>query len=328
MGKSPQTSASSDRSSWPREALIFALVAVMSWYFVYLRYRLNQEFPLATLDSFLNGTAHKPFQFRMLVPWLVGGLRGLGLGDALTLYKAVDVVAVIGGYYSLRYYLGLYIRALAPAMAFALFYALPWNYLLARDIMIILPYDLMAVTLTTLALALVAREKWALFYPVFLAGTLNRETILFVTVAYVVAMWKQKPKSQLAIHAIAQLAIWIGIKALMAAMYPDNPGQTFEYFHVGSETPHWRTNLNVLTGWPHLVLVLSSFGFLWAIIPFGWRRLADSFPKRALWVTLPYILMVLLIGNLNEIRVFGELLPFVVVPALMIAASWLRENVT
>ena len=112
----------------------------------------------------------------------------------------------------------------------------------------------------------------------------------------------------------------------MGALYEANPGQTFEYFHVGTQVPHWRTNLNVLANWPHLVLVLSTFGFVWVLIPVGWRRLRDSFPKKALSAVVPYLAMVLLIGNLNEIRVFGELLPFVLVPALIIAASYLRET--
>lgn len=298
----------------------------MAWYFVYLRYQLNQEFPLATLDGFLNGTAHKPFQYRMLVPWIVGGLRSLGLGDAATLYRAVDVAAVIGSYYALRYYLATFLKSHAVLFAFVVFYALPWNYLLARDVTIILPYDLMAVTLTTLALALVARGKWQIFYPAFAVAALNRETILFVTVAYVAAMWSTEKKARIAMHAAAQLAIWLVVKFVTSGMYESNPGQSFEYYHVGTQVPHWRTNLNVLASWPHLVLVLSCFGFLWALIPVGRKRINDSFPKRALWAAVPYLAMVLVIGNLNEIRVLGELMPFLAVPAMLIISSYLNES--
>lgn len=301
-------------------------MAVISWYFVYLRYHLNQEFPLATLENFLWGTAHKPFQFRMLVPWIVGGLRAIGLGDIGALYRAVDVAAVIGSYYALRYYLGTFLKSHAWLWAFALFYVLPWNYLLPRDITIILPYDLMAVTLTTLALAFAVREKWPLFYVTFALGALNRETILFVTFALAIAQWGKWRRPQLLSHVAVQIVIWLAVKFVMGSVYQDNPGQTFEYYHIGTQVPHWRTNLNVLANWPHLVLVLSTFGFIWIAIPAGWKRLQDSFPRRALWVVAPYIAMILAIGNLNEIRVLGELLPFVVVPALLIASSYLREH--
>lgn len=298
----------------------------MSWYFVYLRYRLNQEFPLATLNAFLDGAAHKPFQFRMLVPWIVGGLRGMGFADVGTLYRAVDVAALIGGYYAIRYYLNTYLPNQAAFWAFGIFYALPWNYLLARDIPILLPYDLMAVTLTTLALALAAREKWSHFYPVFILGALNRETILFVTLALGIAYWGSRPKSKFALHIAAQLVIWLAVKFTMGAMYEGNPGQSFEYYHVDSQVPHWATNLNVLRNWPHLVMVLSTFGFMWAVIPVGWKRLSESFPRRSLWAVLPFVVMVLVIGNLNEIRVFGELFPFVFVPVALIASSVLRHE--
>jgi hypothetical protein len=101
-------SAQNGNERWIREAVVCAGVIVAAWYFVHLRYSLNQEFPLATLSSFLDGTAYRPFQFRMLIPWLVGGFQATGLSE-MTLYRIFDALSVVGIFYSFRYYLSGFI---------------------------------------------------------------------------------------------------------------------------------------------------------------------------------------------------------------------------
>lgn len=306
----------SDR--WIREALVFAGVVIAAWYFVHLRYSLNQEFPLATLSSFLDGTAHKPFQFRMLVPWLVGGLQATGLRE-LTLYRIFDALSVVGIFYTFRYYLSGFIdKDVAGLLSFSVFYALPWNYLLAREIPILLPYDLASIVFMTLALAFVHRRKWLWFYAVFALGAINRETIVFVTIAFALVEVGLQPRRSLAMHLAAQAGIWLVVKASLGMLYAGNPGAAFEFYHVGTTDPHWRTNLQMLVSAPHLLLILSSFGFAWVIVLAGWRQLQDPFLRKALWIVPPYLLLVLIAGNVNEIRVYGELLPVIMAPAAMI----------
>lgn len=304
------------------EAFVLAGVVIAAWYFVHLRYLLNQEFPLATLSSFLDGTAYKPFQFRMFIPLLVGGLGSAGFLSENALYRFVDVLAVIGIFYSFRFYLSGFVdKEVAGLLSFSVFYALPWNYLLARDIPILLPYDLASVALMTLALAFLHRRNWTWFYVVFALGALNRETMLFTALVFALVEFGKRSRTSLAVHLSAQIAIWFAIKTTMGAIYSGNPGTAFEYFHVGTETPHWRTNLNVLVNGPHLLLFLSNFGFAWVIVVAGWRHLQDQFLRSTLWIIPPYVFMVLLAGNANEIRVFGELLPVIMAPAVIIVMS-------
>lgn len=312
----------SSKERWVREAVICLGVIVAAWYFVHLRYRLNQEFPLATLSSFLDGTAHRPFQFRMLVPWLVGGLQVTGLGE-ITLYRILDALSVVGIFYSFRYYLSGFIdRDVAGLLSFSVFYALPWNYLLAREIPILLPYDLPSIALLTLALALLHRRKWLPFYAVLVLGALNRETIVFVTIAFALVEFGRQSRRDFALHLAGQLGIWLAVKTTMGVIYANNPGSAFEFYHVGTTSPHWKTNLEMLVSGPHLLLMLSNFGFAWVIVLAGWRHLTDPFLRKALWIIPPYLLLVLIAGNANEIRVYGELLPVIMAPAALIIMSF------
>jgi hypothetical protein len=306
---------------WIREGVVCAGVIVAAWYFVHLRYSLNQEFPLATLSSFLDGTAYRPFQFRMLIPWLVGGLQVTGLGE-LTLYRILDALSVVGIFYSFRYYLSGFIdRDVAGLMSFSVFYALPWNYLLARDIPILLPYDLPSIALLTLALAFLHRRKWIPFFVVFALGALNRETIVFVVIPFVLVEFGRQSRRDFVLQLAGLLGIWIAVKATMAMAYAGNPGSAFEFYHVGTTNPHWKSNIQMLVTGPHLLLMLSNFGFAWVIVLAGWRHLSDPFLRKTLWIIPPYLLLVLIAGNANEIRVYGELLPVIMAPAAMITIS-------
>jgi hypothetical protein len=284
------------------------------------------EFPLATLEALTAGAAYKPFQFRVLVPWLASGLSQLGFGPLLEIYKSIDLVATVGIYYSTRYYLATFLkREPSTVLAFAVFWALPWNFLLARDIPIYLPYDLTVVLFMTLALALMVRAQWSLFYAVFIAATFNRETTPFITAAFVSLEWGKRSSHSLIGHAAAQLAIWAGVRMLTGHLYASNPGAALEFTHADTTIPHWRTNIDVLTTPKYLFVVLSNFGFSWLLVLIGWNRLRHLRIRRTLWIVPVVIATTFLIANINELRIYGDLIPFVLIPALLVLVSYMQD---
>jgi hypothetical protein len=110
---------------------------------------------------------------------------------------------------------------------------------------------------------------------------------------------------------------------VMGSVYVANPGSSFEFYHVGTQIAHWQSNLKVLASPPHLIPVLSSFGFAWLVVAVGWKRLRDPFTRKSLWAVPPFLLVVFVVGNLNEIRVYGELTPIVLTAAILILADLL-----
>lgn len=304
------------------EAAILLIVAAMAWYFVYLRYRVNRELPLATLEALTAGTAYKPFQFRVLVPWLARELSRLGFGPLLDIYKSIDWVATVAIYYSVRYYLKTYLSGTASALlAFAVFWVLPWNFIMARDIPIYLPYDLTVIVFMTLALAFLVRRQWIPFYIIFIAATFNRETTIFITAAFVSIEWGLRSKNSLAVHAATQFAIWGGVKLLTGSLYAGNPGSTLEFDHADTTISHWRTNIDFLTTPKHLLVFLSNFGFLWLLLIAGWDRLMRYRLRRTLWIIPAVVLTTFFIANINELRIYADLFPFVLIPALLVIVS-------
>jgi len=293
--------------------IVFTVVVLYAWYFVRLRYALNAEFPLATLQALADGTAYKPFQFRALVPWLAGWNSAAGICELKTAYMAIEGVSVVGVFYALRYLLRDYVSGWArEGLPFLGLYALPWDYILPRDIPIIVPSDITAVAFFAVGLALLRERRWVWFYPVFLIGTLNRETMIFLLIVFVLVEWGQMAKRQLTVHAAIMIALWGGVRVLMNALYGGNPGEAIEIYHVGSQVTHLSTNLQMLVSPARLLVILSSFGFLWVPVLFFYRRITDHFTRRALWVIPIYVIMILLIGNMNEMRVWGEMLALII----------------
>ncbi|MEW5875804.1 MAG: hypothetical protein AB1752_11575 [Candidatus Zixiibacteriota bacterium] len=310
---------------WLREAGVLVVLILIAWQFVRLRYRFNIELPLATLEDLAAGRAYRPFQFRLLVPLLASGLRSIGWGPLVYCYQTIDFAAVIGLYYSFRYFLSSYFQpGSSRILSFVVFYALVWNYLLAQDIPILLPYDLPGVAFFTLGLALLQRRRWAWFYPVFVVGCLNRETMIFLTLALVAVEFGRRPVKDWIAHAAVQAVIWIAVKAVVGYVYRGNPGSPFEFYHVGTRISHLQTNLEMFAHPMNLLLVLSNFGFAWVVMLVGRRRIASPFLRRALWIIPPFLLTLLLGTNINENRLYGELIPLVMTVSLLVVSHTLR----
>jgi hypothetical protein len=318
--------AVNESRSWAAELGVFVAVAVIAWYFVHLRYVFNSEFPLATLSesatSLTAGTGYIPFQFRALIPWIAGAL-----GGSIAVYRWLDVVAVVGIFYSFRFLLaGLFRGRALLLLPFVVFYFLPWNYLLPRGIPILLPYDLPAVAFTALGLALLRRRAWPWYYAVLLVGCLNRETIVFLGIVFFAMELRRLPHQSLVVHLLLHAIIWLGVRFLMLGLYGDNPGTAFELYHVNSNVLHLKTNLDILLAPEHLIMVLSSFGFAWVLLIAGWKWIDDSFTRRALWIVPPYVILTFIAGNINEIRVFGELTPVIAMPVVVVLAGMLARR--
>lgn len=300
-------------------ASAFAIV-IASAYFTLSHYALNLNFPLAKLQALIDGTAHKPFQYRILIPWMVGALNGITGFSVIVLYKIVESISVVGLIFSSRYFLRKYFEPpLVDLFAFGTALLLPWHYLLPREIALVIPSDIPAAMFLTLLLALMARKNWLWYYPVFVIATFNRETTCFVTLIFILVYWNKFSYRVLFYHLVSQFLIWMAIKTGLWFLYADNPGGLFELFHAGSNRSHIWSNIEFLISPKRVLILLSSFGFLWIPIIVWYKLIDDYFINRALWALITFFVAMLIIGNLNEIRIFGEWIPLVLTANFIIA---------
>lgn len=316
--------------------LFLVVAALAAAYFTQLRFELTGENHHARLPDLVQGTADTPFQYRILVPWLVGrALRVEAVarlaGSPLNLFKAGELLATFTLLLVFRRYLRDYVaHALArDLLALGLLWVLVAHFVVPREIPFWYPSDIPAIVFFTLGLLWIREKRWVAFYPLFAVATLNRETTIFLTLAWLaVGLGRERP-AVLAAHTVAQLVVWTGIKAWLHTAYGGNPGAgLLEIAEQVGGRPHVLVNLEFLARPAHWPSLASAFGFAWIPCALGFRAVRDRFAERTLLVALAYVAVAMFVGNVYELRVYGELVPIVLVGAILALGTWtgLREN--
>jgi hypothetical protein len=190
-------------------------------------------------------------------------------------------------------------------------FALPGLYGYASHL-----YDLPALCLSTLGLALIAARRFWLYIVVFAVATLNKETALLLTFVWAISEARKLKRKQLVGGIALQVAVWLLIRGGLMLAFRGNPGEPialhlFRNAQVLAVPGNWFrfrpvTDWLVLPMGFNLLYVLGFVASLFAI------RRAPRFLKDAFWVVLPVIVLTWLFGNVDEMRVYYELLPIVV----------------
>ena len=290
-----------------KKLLLYLLFALASVYWVQVRFERAEEFYGSREDRLIAGTAHLPHQYRDLVPAVV---RLLVAHTPLTAHKGFRLVEGLFFFATLCAFRPFLVSVCGarpdapPAIALSLLYPLAFTFALPpwlpRE-----PFDTPAVFFLMVLLLLAQRRQWALFYPLFIAATVNRETSLLAIVYCAADLWRAGlPRGRLLAHLAAQGALWVGVKAWLWWLYGHNLNYGNSLFAA-----MFLRNLGILAhpaNWPRLASVFGYALVLLALRPRdAWRALAPP-----LWAVAGfYALVVLGVGLLTEIRVMGDVLP-------------------
>ena len=109
----------------------------------------------------------------------------------------------------------------------------------------------------------------------------------------------------------------------VALALPESRGPAL-HFYLGKDTPRWLHNLEWLGDPLHLLWLPTYFAFL----PLLWLLLGPQIarPHRGLGlVALAYFTGLMLVANIYEPRVYGELMVLLYVPAGVALCRWLRR---
>ncbi len=299
-------------------AAAFLLIAfAASYYFTFLWFELNWEFRWAPWGDLIRGTAPTPFQYRALVPWLARSVcapppAGLALVGIRPFLFWLECGAVLLFTIAFAWHLRAFFPArLAWPLSLSVFLVLPFNFLLDRTLALRYPSDPPSLLFFTLGLALIRRRRWALFYPLFAVATLNRETTLFLAAVYLFAAWGVEPRPRVGGRLLALLVIWGAVKAFLWGIYRCNPGDGMMQGHV-------VRNLAFIADpklWP---LLVSNLGYLWIPLLLFRRRISDGFARRSSLVLYPFLAAMFLVGNMVELRIYGELIPVALTGVLLL----------
>src|SRR5438552_4287203 len=149
--------------------LFFASSLVLSLHTVPYELRVCGPFQDSgdvSLHALAAGVAATPYQYRVLVPWLV---RGAEMAHVIrpesetAAFAVIQTVSLVLLALAFRRYLSLFIkdRVLASVMALTLYAILPFNYFNSPY----QPCDIPSILFFTVGLLLIRERNWLWFYP-------------------------------------------------------------------------------------------------------------------------------------------------------------------
>ena len=301
----------------------------------------GNDYDKALLTRMVDGTGHKPFVLRTLLPTTVRLILAVipdslentlqdRLGDfelfALTsapdedhvsLYLVaytLEWLALIGWLIVLRQGLihfygdrGL-VTDMLPILAGML---LPCLYRhVAYD------YDFPQLFLFTTGLLLLLRHSWRAYYPILLLAALGKETALLLPIVHLLGRDSRLTGSSWMKHALAQLGI-VGIVrvVLQFVVFADNPGTGVEVWF--SRNVAFLSNTTLMWFWfnevghyslflPATCNVLFLLGL--PLVVWEWSS-KPTVLRRALWITPLLVVLTFIMGQVDEVRVYYPLVP-------------------
>lgn len=180
-------------------------------------------------------------------------------------------------------------------------------------------YDLPSLAFFSAAMYLMYfRRHWGLFVALFLVATVNRETTLLLLPLYMINQaacpgrlrWRRAFGARTLLVVLPLAAAWIGWQLLIRHIFAHNPSEFYPRLN-------WNVkSLLVPQAWPQL---LSACAYLMLFVVVMRRRIADRRLQAWLWLLPIWFVFMFSFGILIETRVFGELIPFVVVASTLIA---------
>lgn len=311
-----------------RNGVVWGTAASLSVGYAVARMAFTHEITPAAMADLAAGEATLPFQYRALVPFIVGAAAsapGLSAVPLAGLFGAVEAVAAFAAWWAFRRFLTPHVDGHAGALALALFVPLalglasPWRYNA-----IYFPWDTVSVAVFTLGLALMQEKRWLAFYALFVVGTLNRETTCFLTVAMVLGGLGRQRLGPLAAHGAAQLALWLGVKAALGAAYASNAAAGGAEA-AGLFVPTYVRSVWVLTSVPGWVYLGLAMGGAWVVVLMLRQRLAGAAFTPLFRMVPVFLVGMVLVGELMEVRIYSELMPLVTASLVVALVSVARE---
>ena len=261
---------------------------------------------------FLTFEGDQPFQSRVL-PFLIADalalIRPFGERGLAALFVSMDLLGVIVSFI----FIWKAWRAFGPKRGNLLFlFFLFWWQLFATFVVssynnYYYPYDMMSVAFMCVGLwMIVSRQSLIAMIILLIVAMLNRETAIIIPFFYLAFNWPASRRIWqnfawlLATCVIVKAGISMALNVTTDMVSLDHmPGfprfyYNFAFLWLG---PEYRKTLNAF----------FAFGFAWILL--FMRGPTDHRLRNMMWLFVPYLLGMMVVGNLSEIRIFVEFVP-------------------
>jgi hypothetical protein len=264
----------------------------------------TDELSTATLAKLVAGEADSPFQYRILMPFLIGIAAA---ANHIESFLLVDVGFRLLTVFALMLVLRRWMRhfvdpVLADVSPLLLGVMLPWSFHFYW------PYDFSGILIWTACLVALVERRYALYLALFAIGTFNRETTFFLMGIFAATQWESLGKRETMKRTGHQLLIWGLIFVGLRVMIRPSGGEVLEF--------HPLENIAYLTSgvwvevFEHWTRLLSTLGFVWLLAAWQWRK-KSAFLRRACWMLPVQAVVFLVVARLVEIRVWYEWTPII-----------------
>lgn len=286
---------------------------------------------IANLDSFprmLEGTAPRPYIYRMLIPAIARMGAGLVPPDLSTRLENSFLGTVTnktyqelsGGIYSAEASIALWVIFLSLAgfilveKAFlnGLGYPAQDGFVISVTLAImVLPlsvhfayvYDLPQMFLISIGVLFLYRQNWAAYLLLLTVSLFNKETSFFLTIIFIAYYLRRLPGKVFTLLLGSQLGIFIINRIIIMYVFRNSPGVTILWsirYHIEQYVDHPST----------LIFTLVFFGGILYLVFKDWQRK----PVFLRFASTAFFLMVVtffLAGMPMEFRVFMDILPVI-----------------
>ncbi len=290
--------------------------------------------PYIDLHRYALGQERMPFQGRDLMRWpmlaashsaalqhLTAGRALLRSPEFLVMEFTTAIALLLAGWAAVKLYRLAAPDAPLPELPFALLIVIClFDFVLTVPFSF--PYDLPATAFLGWGVYFaVQRRFWALL-PVFLAGTWNRETTLCLIGVLLLVAWSRhgawrKLQPQDMAQAATLMICWLAITRMQKHAYAANPSEA---------GPRISGNLHYLANpllWPN---ILSASAFLLPYVYLNRRRILFT-PLRASLLLLPFwIVLLLSVGQILELRIYGDISVLVAVASALIVVTQIQSQ--
>jgi hypothetical protein len=301
--------------------------------------------PLLNLRQFAAGQEKLPYQYRALTAWILRPLEesaslsrfvhGLSapLNDGIMIYMALIAFLSVLASTLITQKTILHFTGdvrFSRVASFLVIYMSYFNYVLGFRANYFLPYDFPALFFFCAGFYCIVTRRMTLYYIVFVLSVFNKETSCFLTLIYLAYEASEQGRSwrRMAMHTVAQAAIWVAAKYLLFELYggervaAQNLGDTSNFFF---QTKVGR-NLVYLAQPQHWPTIFSTFGYLWIVLLVGARRIVHPGLRNLLPVIALWMLSMFVFGIVIEIRVYGEMISVVAVLVAVIIYDFLQSG--
>ena len=315
---------------YPRTMLVIACVWFAQLY-------CTARSPYIDLARYAAGQERMPFQGRDLMRWpmllashsaslqrITSGRALLRSPELLVMEIAAAVSLLLAGCAAVKIYRLAAPEAPMPELPFALLIVIClFDFVLTVPFSF--PYDLPATAFLGWGLYFALQQRFWILLPIFLIGTWNRETTLFLIGAVLLIPAGKRAAGTVPAHNIWRvmkpydvvqptilLVCWLAITQGLHHLYSGNPTE------AGSRISGNLRNLANPLLWPN---ILSASAFL---LPYVYlkRHHIPFAPLRSCLLLLPFwVLLLLSVGQVLELRIYGDISVLIAVAAALILTS-------